>query len=88
MVNKLAGSYTVLKNEANRFVEDEYLDPKETVELVNMMIEFQKKSSDIVDILELDKEKNSNELQQISILISKLKSVLKTVLATSINGFK
>lgn len=86
LINKLAGAYTILKNNSKSFIEDEYLDVDESDALFSMVQEFANKAGDIDDVLDLDAESNSKELTQLQVLVEKANDVFIMTLERSIVG--
>ncbi len=88
LINKISGVYTVIKNEANSYVSDGYLDASESASLFEMMNRFKNKIDDIYDILEFDEEGNEKELGQLTKILEKTNKLFKNTLETSYKGFK
>ncbi|MBY5957689.1 hypothetical protein KUV50_06085 [Membranicola marinus] len=86
LVNKLVGAYTALKNEAKEFIQDDYLDNSETEILLNSMMKFKHKVEDVVDVLELDEDKNKNELDKVEKIIVNVNTLFREVMTTAIEG--
>jgi len=86
LVNKLVGAYTALKNEANEFIQDDYLNTSETEILLNSMMKFKHKTEDVIDVLELDEDKNKNELEKVEMVIVNINNLFREVMTTAIEG--
>lgn len=86
LIAKVSGVYTVIKNEANIFISDGYLDVSESNELFYMMNQFNNKVDDICDILEIDEEANKKEINQLLVLINKANNLFSNVLKVSADG--
>ncbi len=86
LISKISGVYIVIKNEANKFVSDGYLDTSESNELFNMMNQFNNKVDDICDILEIDEISYKKEINQLTALINKANDLFYETLKVSANG--
>ena len=80
LIAKISGVYTVIKNEANGYISDGYLDTTEASNLFEMMNRFNDKVEDVCDILEIDEEKNEKEINQLSKIVEKTNDLFKNTL--------
>lgn len=80
LLTKMSAAYIELKNEADEFLSDGYLSMDELKQLVELFNTFNRKASDITDLLELDEEKNSEEISKLTELVQKNKELfIKTL---------
>lgn len=86
LVSKVSGIYTVIKNEANYYISDGYLDVDESDNLFLMLDKFNQKIDDVCDILELDEDSNKKEIDQLCKLVEKTNSLFKQTLQVSAEG--
>ncbi|MBQ0736481.1 hypothetical protein [Aquimarina celericrescens] len=86
LIVKISGVYTVIKNEANDFLADGYLDTSESDSLFEMMQKFNSKVDDICDILEIDEKYNDKEINQLTKIVEKTNILFKEVLQLSAKG--
>ncbi|MCR8667890.1 hypothetical protein NO995_09370 [Aestuariibaculum sp. M13] len=86
LIAKISGVYTVIKNEANYYVSDGYLDTKESESLFEMLNRLNMKIDDICDVLELDSKGNEKEINQLTILVEKTNILFKNTLEISAKG--
>ena len=68
------------------FVEDGYLDSKETTDLFTTIEKFNGKTSDIYDVLTINEQKNEKYIEQVSSLVDKTKEHFKKILTVAIEG--
>lgn len=76
IVNKMAAAYIELKNEVEEFLSDGYLEMDELKQLVNLFNTYNKKASDITELLEMDEDKNKEEIEKLTELVQKNKELL------------
>lgn len=88
LINKISGVYTVIKNEANEYIADGYLDPTESSNLFEMMKRFNSKVEDICDVLDLDESGNEKEINQLNQILGKTNKLFKNTLEISAKGCK
>jgi hypothetical protein len=88
LIAKISGIYTVIKNEANGYVSDGYLDTNESSSLFEMMNRFNMKIDDVCDVLEIDEKANEKEINQLSTIVEKTNALFKNILEISANGCK
>ncbi|WP_299121997.1 hypothetical protein [uncultured Tenacibaculum sp.] len=86
LIIKLSGLYTTIKNEANGFISDGYLDTSESNKLFNMITQFNNKVDDVCDILEIDEQSNKKEINQLTTLVNKVNNLFNETLKISANG--
>ena len=86
LIAKVSGVYTVLKNEANNYISDGYLDAEESESLFTMMERFNQKVDDVCDILEIDEESNKKEIDQLIKIVEKTNELFKQTLRVSAEG--
>ena len=68
LINRLSGVYTVLKNEIDDAMSDNYLTSREFQTILNQLVAYNRKMEDVADILELNVEKNSEQIKQVNLL--------------------
>ena len=88
LIAKISGVYTVIKNEANGYISDGYLDTTESSNLFEMMNRFNMKIDDVCDVLEIDEQANEKEINQLSTIVEKTNSLFKNTLEISAKGCK
>jgi hypothetical protein len=88
LIAKISGVYTVIKNEANSYVSDGYLDTTESSSLFEMMNRFNMKIDDVCDVLEIDEQANEKEINQLSTIVEKTNALFKNTLSISAKGCK
>jgi len=88
LITKLSGAYTVIKNEAQAYISDGYLDTTEASNLFEMMNRFNSKAEDVCDILEIDEKGNEKEINQLSKIIEMTNNLFKSTLEISATGCK
>jgi 23S rRNA pseudoU1915 N3-methylase RlmH len=86
LITKLSGVYVEMKNLSSEFVEDGYLDSKETTDLFTTIEKFNGKTSDIYDVLTINEQKNEKYIEQVSSLVDKTKEHFKKILTVAIEG--
>ncbi len=86
LINKISGVYTVLKNEANYYISDGYLDANEANSLFSMMGDFNQKAEDICEVLEIDEDANEKEIAQLAKIAEKSNELFKQTLAVAAEG--
>ncbi len=86
LIAKISGVYTVLKNEANYYISDGYLDTEESDSLFTMMERFNQKVDDVCDVLEIDEESNKKEIDQLTKIVEKTNELFKQTLIVSAEG--
>lgn len=86
LILKISGVYTVLKNEANHYISDGYLDTNESDNLFTMMKRFNQKVDDVCDILEVDEVGNITEIEQLTKIVEKTNALFKQTLVISAQG--
>ncbi len=86
LIARIAGVYTVIKNEANFYISDGYLDTDESESLFQMMNRFNEKIDDICDILEIDEEANKKEINQLTKIVEKTNDLFRRILQISAEG--
>lgn len=86
LIAKISGVYTVIKNEANGYVSDGYLDTTESSSLFEMMNRFNMKIDDVCDVLEIDTEANEKEINQLTTIVEKTNELFKNTLEISAKG--
>jgi len=86
LINKLMGAYTILKNEIHSFCEDDHIDAYEASRGIRMIQEFSMKMVDIDEVLSIDVDKNHKEIQQLTNIHLKLKSLIQKISITAIEG--
>lgn len=72
LVNKLSGAYSELKSLINHASSDDHIDREEGQTILNMVIDFNDKLASVVEILELDEEGNSKQLEIAKTLYSRV----------------
>ena len=65
LISKLGGAFVVIKNEAQAFVEDGYLDIEESQQLMEMMRRFTDKCSDVEDVISFTESDDSKVYKQL-----------------------
>lgn len=88
LIAKISGVYTVIKNEANEYISDGYLDTSESSNLFEMMNRFNMKIDDVCDVLEIDEQANENEIKQLSAIVEKTNTLFRETLEISAKGCK
>lgn len=86
LISKISGVYVVIKNEANTYISDGYLDTSESNELFYMMNQFNNKVDDICDVLEIDEISNEKEINQLKALVNKMNNLFNEILSISAIG--
>lgn len=86
LITKLSGAYTAMKNEANEYVSDGYLDGDESNSFFNMLNKFNDKVDDVCDVLEIDEEGNQKEIVQLTKLLEKTNQIFIQTLQVSSEG--
>lgn len=80
LLTKMGAAYIELKNEADEFLSDGYLSMDELKQLVDLFNTYNNKAGDITDLLELDEEKNAEEISKLADLVQKNKELfIKTL---------
>ncbi len=75
--------YLIIKKEAQRFIEDKYLDINETKDLFSMMLEFSKKTEECIESTNCVLTKD-----HIKFIFEKTVWLIEDILKTSIKGCK
>lgn len=88
LIAKTSGVYTVIKNEARKFIADGYLDTTESSSLFEMMNKFNMKIDDVCDVLEIDEQSNKKEINQLVTIVEKTNVLFKKTLEISAKGCK
>ncbi|MBZ9650711.1 hypothetical protein [Psychroflexus montanilacus] len=83
LISKLGGAYVVIKNEAQAFVEDGYLDVNESQQLFEMMKQFVDKCGDVEDVIGFTEEEDAKVYKQLENITISTKEVFVDVLNTS-----
>ncbi len=86
LIEKISVAYIALKNEANYFISDGYLDMNESDRLFSMMQKFNDKIENICEILELNEIANKNELEQLVKISEKSKELFFKTLKVAEQG--
>ncbi|PIB38303.1 hypothetical protein [Maribacter sp. 4G9] len=86
LIAKISGVYTVIKNEANQYISDGYLDTSESASLFEMMNRFNMKIDDVCDVLEIDEVANEKEINQLITIVDKTNKLFKETLKVSADG--
>jgi hypothetical protein len=73
LVRKLSGVYSLIKNEIESAIKDDYLSSQELQSLLTNMSKYNKKMLDVAEILELNETKNEQEIVQVQNLNQNLK---------------
>lgn len=86
LINKTMGAFTELKNEIDPFLSDGYLDVDECDKMFEIIGLFNNKLSNIIDVLDIDEEGNSEEIKKLNKIIELFKGYFNEVLAKSAQG--
>lgn len=83
LISKLGGAFIVIKNEAQAFIEDGYLDVDESQQLMSMMQRFAAKCSDVEDVVSFTEADDSKVYKQLESIHKATQEVFVGVLRTS-----
>jgi hypothetical protein len=83
LISKLGGAFVVIKNEARAFVDDGYLDNQESQQLFAMMKGFNRKCSDVEDVIGFTEDPDSKVYQQLTKIHESAKAIFVEVLEVS-----
>ncbi len=88
LVSKMAASYFELKNEVESFYHNGFLSMEELHQLVLLFNTYNKKASNINELLELDEEKNIDEIERLAVLVEKNKVLFIETIEFGINAIQ
>ena len=85
-LEKLSLVYLEIRNEGRRFLEDGYLDNNEAVSLFSMISILNQKAEEISHLLDINKEKNKNEIEALDLLMKKVQETMREIMKAAKKG--
>lgn len=86
LVNKLTGLYGIIKHRYEKFASDGIIDQSELQIFLNSIIQFSKKSQDVLGVLGLEIDKNQAEIKKLGNLTGLIKSLDSEIYVVASRG--